>query len=1044
MRSYHCFVRQTFLLLSFFQLNAQNDTLFFRHFNVDHGLSNRNVSSIIQDSLGFMWYGTREGLNEFDGYRFIPFKHDPTNKNSLVSDDVTCLAVEKSGVFWIGTEMKGMNCYNPYTNKFELFQHDPKNKNSISDDNVNCLNVDTIHDCLWIGTNKGLNAYDFATKEFSVYKNNPTLSGSISSDKISSVSIDKNGIIWIGTASGLNSFDIKTKKFISYLNDPDNKKSLSNNHIHCVFSDKQNKIWVATSDGLDVMEERNGQFQIFHHDEKNKYSISSNNITSVFQDKYGKIWIGTEHDGLDVYYPTTGRFFVYSHEKEVPNSLSSNEINTISQGRSGMFWAATRDGGLNAFNPKTLNFNLSNPLLEDDNENVYGKINCFLIDGNKNMIIGTEGNGLYVYDQANGSLKNFRETKSVTDGIICDSVQCIYQDSEGRIFLGTENGLEELNPLIGKFQKIDFLKYQGKEKQIGSLKISSIYRDHSGVLWIGTNDDGLFSFDETKKITTHFEYVDNKPGELSCNDITCILEGENNVLWIGTFGGGLNRFDERTKSFAIFNNEDGTKHRIGGNYINKMCLDRNGTIWVTTSGGGLNALRKGASDFTCYTVHDGLPDNSMNSIMVDDSLNLWIGTDLGICRLTFHNAKLFQSRMFDLIDGLPTTEFYESASCRKTNGGMVFSCKYGFVNFFPDSLHNNQYKPPVVITAFLLTNKPILPGDSTGILKTSISVTPELDLKYAQNSFSFEFTAISFINAGKNKYAYMLEGFDMDWNYRSAQNRIATYTNIPPGTYVFHVKASNNDGIWNDVGTSLVIVIAAPFWKTWWFYSFCGLFVILVCYSIYFFRMKQILHMQEVRNKISKDLHDEIGSSLSSISIYSEVAKKITRKDSPEAESVLNNIGESARTSMENMSDIVWAVNPKNDRFKDILDRFNVFANQLMGAKNIVLHLITKENVDDLKLPMQHRKNIYLLLKEATNNVAKYSHAKNFYVTVEKNHSRMSIQIKDDGVGFESNPESLGGNGLINMKQRVDDLKGEFQIQSGKGKGTTLTIKFNL
>ncbi|MBI3500942.1 MAG: hypothetical protein HY063_04030 [Bacteroidetes bacterium] len=1029
------------------KLFSQNDTLFFRHYNLEHGLSNRNVTSVIQDSLGFMWYGTHEGINKFDGYKFIPFKHDPKNPNSLVSDDVTCLAVEKNGMIWIGTKMKGVNLFSPYSHEFKIFHHDEKNPSSLSDDRISSLYVDSIHQVIWIGTMNGLNALDIKTKKISVYKHDEKNNfsqrtdsdnvGTLSNDKVTAVKVDKKGIVWIGTdGGGLNVFDYDAKKISSYQHD-EKKNSVSTNIIRDVFVDKQHTVWIATPNSLNSLNPETGEFKIYRHDEKDEHSICSDDITSVYQDKFGKIWAGTAREGLCVYYPNSGKFFLYSHEKEVPNSLSSNKINTLSQGRSGMFWAATSDGGLNAFSPKTLKFNLFSPIPKGEDESVYEKISCMLTDKNKNLFIGTKENGIYVIGE-NHKVKNFRKEKSNANSISDNNVNCIFQDKDGKIFTGTDAGLNEFNSSSEKFRKIIF------DKNYSDGEISAVYEDRDNMLWIGTKDGSLFSFDEASNVSSAYSNNNNSGGQLSENNITCITQSQNGIIWIGTYGSGLKKFDRKTGKFFMYRSDDKVAHPIGGNFINKIYEGKDGVLWISTQGGGLNVLHPNTNDFTVYTMLDGLPNNSLGSIFQDDSLKLWIGTDNGICRLSFDGEKIQQCRMFDMIDGLPTTEFYDGAICRNQNGRVLLSCKKGLITFHPDSLKNNPYKPPVIITDFMLFNKIIQPNDSSGILKNSISITKELFLNHNQNSFSFEFTAISFINPMKNKYAFMLEGFDKDWIFHNAQNRTATYTNLDPGEYIFKVKASNNDGIWNEEGTSVKIFIASPYYKKWWFVLLCVFFTASICYTIYWIRLQRILEMEKVRTNIARDLHDDMGSALSSISIYNEVAKKMTEEKVPEVASVLSNMGDTARESMDNMSDIVWAINPKNDKFSAIMERLRIFANPILEAKEIQLHLQFSESLGDLQLLMQHRKNIYLILKESINNIAKYSEAKNCFIIVEKKEKRMNIQIKDDGKGFEKTELTLGGNGLINMKNRAEELNGSLNISSEIVKGTIVNFQFEI
>ncbi len=1003
---------------------SQNDTLFFRHYTTDNGLSHHNVTSIIQDSLGFMWYGTEEGLNKFDGYSFIPFKHDSKNVNSLVSDNVTCLAVEKSGIIWIGTQNKGLNRYNPYTHKFDLFQHN-KNNSGLSCNNITCLFVDSINKLVWIGTTNGLNIYDQNKKEFSGFKHSDK-PNSIGSNAITCIKGDKKGRIWIGTLNGgLNLVSKDLKTFKTYVN------RLSSNSVNDLFIDKALNVWMATSCGLNKLDPETDSLRVFHHKEKDKYSLISDNLTSVYEDKFGKIWTGTAENGLCVYYPKLDKFFTYSQDRDVSNSLNSNKINTVSQGRSGMFWAATKDGGLNAFNPKTLKFNLmSLPLISD--EKVFENIIGVTVSRSTVLVIASRHQGIYTFNLKNGVLKKIINVKPG------EQIQCLAPGDGETILFSNNNDLFKLElPENNSNETVIYEKIVSINKILPQNKITSFIADKkkNKIIWIGTDKNNLISYDLTYKKFTIYKGENTEAG------ITCIMQRKNGEIWTGT-NEGLSKLNQT--SGKLMELSEDFKSDVFKNHIYQIIEDKKENIWITTAGEGIIKIKGGNKAPICYTIRDGLPGNTWNTIMEDETGNFWVGCNYGICRLTFEENKLIQCRIFDRIDGLPTTEFQEGCACKSVNGRFLFTCKKGILSFNPDSLRNNPFKPPVIISDFLLSNKKIVPGDSSGILNSCISTTKALHLTHNQNSFSFEFTAISFINAGKNKYAYKLEGFEKEWIYKNAQNRIASYTNLNPGTYTFTVKASNNDGVWNDVGTSVQIIIAAPFWRTSWFYISCLVFLLACSYLIYYIRLRNILAMHEVRNKISRDLHDQIGSTLSSISIYSEVAKRMIEEKAPEAIPIMDGLGESARSSVDSMSDIVWAVNSDNEKFLNIIERLQIIATQTLEAKNIKLEFDIPESINELKLSMTQRKNIYLILKEAINNVAKYSEAVNCSIKAIKVDKHINIRIHDDGVGFKEESNTLGGNGIINMKHRAEELNGTLQIFTERFKGTQLILDFQI
>ncbi|MBA3649607.1 MAG: hypothetical protein H0W62_13860 [Chitinophagales bacterium] len=300
---------------------------------------------------------------------------------------------------------------------------------------------------------------------------------------------------------------------------------------------------------------------------------------------------------------------------------------------------------------------------------------------------------------------------------------------------------------------------------------------------------------------------------------------------------------------------------------------------------------------------------------------------------------------------------------------------------------------------------------------------------------------MSFINPEKNLFAFKLDGFDKDWHTTDYKNRIATYTSLPPGNYNFLVKASNNDGVWNEDGTAIHITINPPFWNTWWFYILCFLMLVLTLYVLYRYRLNQILKLQHVRNKIASDLHDDIGSTLSSIAIYSELANEEVKNHSPKASSLLDTINENSRNTIESMSDIVWAINPDNDRFENILQRMRTFASAILEAKNMALTFESSASLSGLKLSMEKRKNLYLIFKEAVNNVAKYSGGKNCSIKIGLEGKVLNMEIADVGIGFDLNNYGPG-NGLINMKKRIDEMRGKFMVQTAIGKGTVIQLSF--
>jgi two-component sensor histidine kinase len=433
------------------------------------------------------------------------------------------------------------------------------------------------------------------------------------------------------------------------------------------------------------------------------------------------------------------------------------------------------------------------------------------------------------------------------------------------------------------------------------------------------------------------------------------------------------------------------------------------------------------------------------SIVEDNNGNYWLGTDNGISCFTppenpFDEKIKIRFRNYTQSDGLPSRETDGFNAFKDKDGALFFGTKNaGFFSFHPEELVDNSFIPPVYITAFKLFNKPVEPNAKDSILKLPIELTKEIILAYNQNVIAFEFAALNFFHPERNQYAYMLEGYDKDWIYTDASKPFVDYTNLDPREYIFKVKGSNNDGVWNDIPATIKLIITPPFWQTWWFRILVVLAVSAVIYGFYRNRINQILLLQKIRNKIAADLHDDIGSTLNSISVYSEVAKK----DPSQQNFALDMIGESSRKVIESMSDIVWSINPENDGFDKIILRMRSLSYNLMKAKKIEFTFRTDETLHEIKLPMEMRRNFYLIFKEAMNNLVKYSHAQRASVLLTRNNREITCVIHDDGIGFDVSAK-FNGNGLNNIRRRAKEIEARLNIESKKGMGTNIGLIMNV
>jgi len=788
--------------------------LYFRHFTIQQGLSQNTVTCILQDNTGFLWFGTEDGLNRYNGYDVDIFKHDPSDARTISHSNIRCIFEDGQGILWIGTD-DGLNSFERSTEKFIHYQNDSKNSNSISSNVISGITEDK-NGVLWIGTNNGLNRYDPSTKKWSVFQHGQR-SASLSNNNISCIAIDKEGMVWIGTnGGGLNKFD--NGNFTVYKNDPANERSLSENTITAIYPDKSGDIWIGTvNEGLNKLDKSSGGFIHFKNNPADETSISQNSVFSLCEDSQGILWAGTLGGGLNGLNKSTGKFMLYKNDVQNPSSISNNSIWSLYQDRAGALWIGTREG-VNILDKRMKRFETLLPNANSTNNNIYS----ICEDEQGTLWFGILGEGL-VSIEKNGTRKIYQNNPSDVNSIISNNVFSLCEDKEGLIWIGTYDGLDAYNRKSNKFTH-----YTNSEENKFSLSdnyVRALLADNTGTLWIGTYGGGLNSFD---KPTGNFTSYKKDAGQNSFNSnlVTCLFEDNSGVLYIGTFGDGLFTYNGDSKTFTNYKNDPADAKSLSNNFIHCITSDRSGKIWIGTYGGGLNAFAANTKTFLRYTERDGLSNNVINGIVPDVNGHLWLSTNKGLNKFIFSSDSARGKnnvRTYDSQDGAQN-KYNEGAFFKSKNGKIFFGGVTGYNAFFSEDIKDNPYQPPVVITRFYLFEKP-------HSMDTMITSKRSVVLSYRQNFFSFEFAGLNYTYPEKNQYAYMMEGLDKTWNYCN-NRRYAAYTNIDPGEYTFRIIASNNDGVWNEQGTFLRITITPPFWKTWWFSLVAG---IIVASSILFY-----------------------------------------------------------------------------------------------------------------------------------------------------------------------------------------------------------------
>ena len=782
-----------------------NCVLRFDRISIEQGLSQSSVFVIFQDSRGFLWFGTEDGLNRYDGYAFKTFKPDPDVPTSLSDRWITSIVEDQNGYLWIGTRQGGLNRFDPKSEQFQHFLYNSSDLLSLSNNHINSLLVDYDNN-LWVGTADGLDLFDPATGTFSHYVSKPAQSDGISGKNVTAIYQDQLGRLWVGTsAGGLNQFDKQTKVFTSFQNNPANLNTISNNYVTAITDAENGQLWVGTRNGLNRFDPESGLFEQFTHSEDNKQSLTNNTITSLQMDITGNLWVGTL-SGLDRLDTEVNRFIHYRNDPSFLQSLSKNHVTSIYEDRGGVLWFGTRGGGVNKYDRQRNNFAYYRHDPANPNSLSGNSIFPIFVDSEGYAWIGTEVAGLNRFTWYTNLIMRFEHDPNDPNTIISNTIYSIAEDLDGLLWIGTADGLDSLNR-----DTFTFTHYQRDASNPDSLSANTIYSvfvDSENVIWLGTTNS-LDRFNRDTGTFTHYSPWLADASNLSSTSVSVIREDSKGNLWIGMFDGGLIKFNRTTGKSTRYRFDPTNKQSLSNDTVQAIYEDTLGKLWVGT-GGGLNLYHPQTDSFTYYLEKDGLPNNVVYGILEDDRGYLWLSTNYGISRF---DPKSESFRNFDAGDGLQSNEFNGSAFAKGRIGEFYIGGINGLTVFRPLSITDNPYLPQITITSLTQGDQPIKTS-------SSIETARDITLVWPQNSLEFEFAGLSYNQPNKNKYAYKLEGFD-NWHYIGTK-RDGRYTNLPGGKYTLLLKATNSDGVWNENPIRINVTVVPPFWQTIWFRILLG------------------------------------------------------------------------------------------------------------------------------------------------------------------------------------------------------------------------------
>jgi ligand-binding sensor domain-containing protein/signal transduction histidine kinase/DNA-binding response OmpR family regulator len=827
----------TFILSSEFAF-PQAPRLNFKHINREQGLSNSTIQTIFQDSRGFIWIGTQDGLNRYDGYDMVVYRNNPKDMGSISDNDIQCIYEDRNNTIWVGT-INGLNQFNANNNTFVRYKHNPTNVKTLANNYINFVYGDKDGD-LWICTRGGgLDQFQSKDSTFNHLSHINSDNSSISDNHVNYFYEDSKGYEWVGTDKGLNLFNKKSKTFKLYNSNLSNSKYPD--AINLIKEDKEGNLWLGTeTQGLILFNPLRKMFKLYQHNENDSSTIAKDQVNSLLFDSNGNLWIGTIDGGLDLYNPHSDTFL---HQQNDPhnsnNNLSQLTVSALFEDKQGDLWVGTQRGGINLYTPKADKFQLYRQDLSP-NSLSNSDVTVLYQDIKGNIWVGTQLGGMNLFDRETNTFKHFRHDPFNANSIGSDVIIDITEDKEGDFWVGTwGGGLNLFNPKNETFTH--FLNDPKDKNSISSDYVQKIFEDHIGNLWVATYYGGLNLFNRKTKKFTRFVGGTGYNGSLSGNNIVSINEDKNKNLWIGTNDGGLNCYDPTTLKFSHYFNK-------GEKMPNLRVIfnDSKGRLWIGQNGLYLfDPLRK---TFSLYKHQSWLSNEFIKGITEDEEGNFWISSTNGLSKF---NPEIYTLKKYNTTDGLQGLDF-ENACLKTKNGEMFFGGLNGFNSFYPYNILVNKFIPPVYITGFQIFNKNIIAGEKNSPLAKDIGLTKTILLSYKQSTFSFIFTALNFSGTENNQYAYKLEGFEKDWNYIGNQRK-ASYTNIDPGEYTFRIKASNNDGIWNESGASIRIIITPPFWKTWWFVFFIA--VIIIGSTYFLLRFKRSLELKELEEKKREEIH---------------------------------------------------------------------------------------------------------------------------------------------------------------------------------------------
>ncbi|MBS1526674.1 MAG: hypothetical protein JST19_13540, partial [Bacteroidetes bacterium] len=822
-------------LLSFVRVSSQPLTMNTTVLNSNNGLSENGIQCILRDSYGYMWFGTQDGLNQYDGFKFTIYRHIKGNPSSLPANLVNSIVEDGDRNLWVATRIGGLSRFDRLHHAFVTYTANAHHPGSISDNRPTILYKDQ-RSALWIGTANGLNRYDPRTGKFISFFHRISNPESLSSSAILSLFEDRRGRFWVGTADGLNLFDRKTGSTTRFHNN--DRTDAGSNAINAIAEDNEGRLWVGTRAGLYRLDERSQRFKYIKIDPDKNLAGNINSVFCLANTDGDRLWVGTN---------TTLQLVDASREKLVPLSKTTNgedPVNTdgencLYQGKDGILWIGTTTQGLIKYDRNLTIF----PCYDASRIHMpapYNIVRSISEDNHNNLYLGTDL-GIRYLNRSTGAYTDYRHNPRVASSLSSNYVlTTVFSKQTGKLWIGTySSGLDCFDSKRKVFMHYPVGDGPGK---INGTGIYGLMEDRQGNIWIAPEGGGVYKYIAAQKRFVHFVHDSKNPNSICDNTMEAFLEDRSGRIWMGGYSYGISVYDPVQNKFEHF---DTANSGLTSNIISAFYEDPAGNVWIGTMEGGLNRFdpRSGTISPAAANPVNG----TINYITGDRAGNLWLSTVEGI--ISFNPVSGAYQR-YNYFNGLMTLESNFGAGCVLSSGEIAIGSINGVNIIDPKDLHFNRNRPQVALTGLELFDKPVHAGEKNSPLSQSIEMSREVRLAYDQSVLSIDYAALDYTLPEGNRFVYKLDNFDSDWR-EAGNRRRATYTNLDPGEYTFRVKAANNDGVWGSSEATLRIVIVPPFWLTWWFRAGCVLAVAGICYAFYLYRLRFI---EKQKNELEEEV----------------------------------------------------------------------------------------------------------------------------------------------------------------------------------------------